>query len=156
MDEFLTYCRCSAAEDANPLYLFHHIGPCAVREERLRKHSHPTQSRPTQNEVPCERLLSQYSVPSVFEDDLFELIPIELRPPYRWLIVGAAMSGSAMHQDPLHTCAWNTLLVGAKLWVFFPPRCGADPNARVLTLCSRPRSRSRHAHTRSRPHPHPE
>lgn len=51
---------------------------------------------------------------------------------HRWLLFGAARSGSTVHCDPLATSAWNTLLLGSKLWVLFPPATlkevlGADP-----------------------------
>jgi hypothetical protein len=40
---------------------------------------------------------------------------------HRWFLVGGQNSGSNMHVDPLGTSAWNTLLLGRKLWVLFPP-----------------------------------
>lgn len=40
---------------------------------------------------------------------------------HRWFLLGARHSGSNLHQDPLGTSAWNTLLLGKKLWVLFPP-----------------------------------
>ena len=47
---------------------------------------------------------------------------------HRWLLMGGARSGSDVHRDPLGTSAWNTLLLGSKLWVFFPP----DPPEHAL------------------------
>ena len=47
------------------------------------------------------------------------------RPPHRWLLIGAARSGSALHVDPWRTAAWNTLVSGRKRWVVFHPACEA-------------------------------
>ena len=40
-----------------------------------------------------------YSVPKYFtpENDLFEVLDEDDRPPYRWMLVGAPKSGSAIH-----------------------------------------------------------
>ncbi|CAK0867844.1 unnamed protein product [Prorocentrum cordatum] len=49
-----------------------------------------------------------YSRPACFDEDLMSVLESE-RPPHRWVLIGAARSGSAMHTDPLQTAAWNTL-----------------------------------------------
>lgn len=36
-------------------------------------------------------------------------------------MLGGQNSGSNLHTDPLGTGAWNTLLLGEKLWALFPP-----------------------------------
>ena len=45
---------------------------------------------------------------------------------HRWLLVGPARSGSSLHVDPLATSAWNTLLLGTKLWCVIPPSSYAE------------------------------
>jgi len=67
-------------------------------------------------------LKNSYAVPSCFPDDYLSLLDDDERPPYCWLLVGAARSGTALHVDPMGTAAWNTLVRGAKRWFLFPPK----------------------------------
>lgn len=74
-------------------------------------------------------LLDDYTVPSCFDSDLFaSAIPNEDdRPPFRWLLIGPARSGTGLHIDPVGTHAWVTLIEGCKRWILFP--AGTDPEA---------------------------
>lgn len=64
---------------------------------------------------------SEFEIPHYFRDDLFNYLPKQHRPHHRWLIAGPARSGSTFHTDPNCTSAWNSVLIGKKKWILFPP-----------------------------------
>ncbi|KAL5705165.1 Lysine-specific demethylase jmj21 [Ranunculus cassubicifolius] len=66
-------------------------------------------------------LLKDYSVPHLFQEDFFDVLERDQRPPFRWLIIGPERSGASWHVDPALTSAWNTLLCGRKRWALYPP-----------------------------------
>jgi histone arginine demethylase JMJD6 len=66
-------------------------------------------------------LLDDYDVHEWFNEDFLAILGEDHRPPFRWLIAGPKRSGCSLHIDPLGTSAWNTLIVGKKRWVMFPP-----------------------------------
>ncbi|GBG27234.1 Bifunctional arginine demethylase and lysyl-hydroxylase JMJD6 [Hondaea fermentalgiana] len=101
--DFLTYSEMQNEED--PLYLF----DCKFAQR-------------------AERLGSDYDVPIYFRNtaehparDLLEAMGPDRRPDYRWLIAGAARSGSKWHVDPNGTHAWNGVISGSKRWIMYPP-----------------------------------
>lgn len=66
-------------------------------------------------------LAHDYSVPKYFQQDLFQELGEEIRPDYRWLIIGPSRSGSSFHVDPNATSAWNAVIRGKKKWILIPP-----------------------------------
>ncbi|KAK6277496.1 F-box domain - like 10 [Theobroma cacao] len=66
-------------------------------------------------------LLKDYNVPKIFQEDFFDVLERDSRPPFRWLIIGPERSGASWHVDPALTSAWNTLLCGRKRWALYPP-----------------------------------
>jgi histone arginine demethylase JMJD6 len=111
-----------AVTDDSPLYIFdpgfgkrklHHS--YRRKEEKESKHRYD----PASSQAPCH-LVDDFEVPKYFREDLFQLVGSR-RPPFRWIVIGPARSGTGIHTDPLGTSAWNALISGTKRWVLFPP-----------------------------------
>ena len=64
-------------------------------------------------------MITHYKVPQYFNEDIFEILGDEKRPPYRWFLIGPTRSGTTVHVDPLHTSAWNSSLQGHKRYIIF-------------------------------------
>ena len=98
LDNFFDYCR--ATVDEQPLYLF--------------DKAFATKAPP---------LAREYTPPHFFapERDLFDALPADCRPDFRWLIIGGTRSGSSWHIDPNASSAWNAVLCGEKKWILCPP-----------------------------------
>ncbi|KAK9764902.1 hypothetical protein K7432_007208 [Basidiobolus ranarum] len=127
MKYFLRYSENEGISDDSPLYIFDSkfngprkkskkSKPSSLDNEPVAK-----KAKLSENKHPKMNLLDDYSIPHFFEDDLFSLTGQGRRPPYRWIVIGGARSGTGIHTDPLGTSAWNSLVFGHKRWILFPP-----------------------------------
>jgi hypothetical protein len=84
-------------------------------------------------------LRAQYRRPPFFPC-WSDCLPADVRPTWKWLFIGPARSGSAMHRDFLGSAAWNMLFEGEKTWWFYPPQPTEPSNrdAGVLSCVQRP------------------
>lgn len=64
--------------------------------------------------------MDDYWTPDVFKSWI-AFAPPGAQIVLRWLYIGVKGSGSALHVDVLDTSAWNGVVSGKKLWLFYPP-----------------------------------
>ena len=97
-------------------------------------------------------LSEEYTTPRCFSRCVQARLrrPGECPLPPAWLLVGAALSGTPIHDHPT-TVAWNALFVGCKLWCCLP----ADVDETVIAPC-RKGAGSLSSSRRSRPSPLPQ
>lgn len=68
----------------------------------------------------CPEVINDFHLPNFFCSWLNKL-PNRLRPKFLSFYIGPKQSASPLHVDILSTSAWNTVYVGKKIWVFYPP-----------------------------------
>ena len=118
--DFYYYCNDDpngACIDDSPLYIFDSTVWKRTDFNTSKKVVSTIHRRLSQATV---HLSADYSPISYFDDDLFRLTG-HRRPPYRWIVIGPARSGTNIHMDPLGTSAWNAVISGHKRWCMFPP-----------------------------------
>ena len=76
-----------------------------------------------------EDWIDHYSVERFFRDDMYDHSQ-EHAMEWRWMLLGPAQSGTHWHRDPYNISAWNAVVVGQKLWAFYP-----HDRVRVPGLC---------------------
>lgn len=84
MKHFLYYTEHDGRRDDSPLYIF---DSGFYKDRRRRAKGYKQTDQPN-------TLLADYDVPEYFSDDLFRLTGERRRPPYRWLVIGGARSGT--------------------------------------------------------------
>ena len=73
-------------------------------------------------------LAQDYSVPEHFADDWFRrrCFPFPIDPYPHGILIGPRGAFTKLHYDLWATHSWNAHIVGAKRWVFVPPRHRRD------------------------------
>ena len=105
LQEYQRYCDNDADGDSAPLYVFD-----------------PDFLSPNSKFLNGDSVQDAFSIPPCFShDEMACCNGSRFRPlPPAWLLVGAACSGTPIHNHPM-TVAWNALLSGCKLWCCLPP-----------------------------------
>ena len=76
--------------------------------------------------APLRALYCAPDVPALdFRRGLLERLPLDVRPPAHYLLLGAARSGTVLHQDPPGMSTWNVVTTGRKRWAMCSPLCPA-------------------------------
>lgn len=66
-------------------------------------------------------MTADYTVPDYFSSCLQlmeDKLPLQFR--LSWMFIGTANTYSALHLDIFNTSAWNAVITGRKLWLFYP------------------------------------
>lgn len=115
LKDYVSYMELQHDED--PLYIFddkvfciHHFHFICYKSYQQRN----SFGKSLQFGESAPKLLEDYSVPHLFQEDFFDILDYEQRPAFRWFIIGPERSGASWHVDPGLTSAWNTLLCGRK------------------------------------------
>jgi len=66
-------------------------------------------------------MAAHYTVPQKFKCWYREIDSNKRKSTLSWLYIGAKHSQSPLHLDIWNTSAWNVVVTGCKLWLFFPP-----------------------------------
>ena len=127
MEQYEAYTHSSSYEEV-PLYLFdRNFATNTNVSETERKfnlsddYTVPTYFTTSTISSPSIEATTTTTTAREYKTDLFSILPEDIRPDYRWLIIGPLRSGSIFHLDPNQTHAWNACIKGRKKWIFYPP-----------------------------------
>ena len=132
----LDYLR--SCPDRNPMLVFDSVilEPFALQQQQQQQQQRGRPEPEPEPEPDSADLCDDYSVPAIFSEDdyLSELGPLA-RPPYRWVLIAPARSGSFVHTDPMGTSSRQPA----------PANIPAFIQKQRLLLCLKCALRSRHA-----------
>lgn len=152
LSDYVGYVSGAATLDDNPLYLFETLCEPSPSPSSEEPSPSPRQSSEDQDDDAAGQdqasgdesksesatphhaaILAAFTPLPYFSEDLFSAADPDSRPGYRWMMCGGARSGTNIHTDPFATSAWNTVIIGHKRWVLFPPE---TPEQRIKLLTS--------------------
>lgn len=67
-------------------------------------------------------LIEDFSIPTYFQDDMFDGLPKELKFGRTWIFIGHPFVSVPLHQDTFSTSAWLTMIKGTKVIRLVPPQ----------------------------------